>query len=116
MFSTCILKTPHYVPENYIVRLLLGWIKEERNGNSVNSGVLKTLVTMLADLDNDPIIPVEGLTYSSTALTGSIYKLGFEHSLLKETEIYYSEKRQVFLLNNGAVEYLKMVALFWLNV
>lgn len=83
---------------NQVTRAVLKLIEKERNGEVVNTGLIKTAVESFVQL---------GLKGNAPEARLLVYSQNFEHHFLAETTSYYTSESQVFLQQNPVPEYLK---------
>merc|ERR1712137_692841 len=80
---------------------LLELIEKERNGEQIDTSLVKSVVNCYVSL---------GLTKEKPQETSLvIYKNGFEEELLHQTEVYYTKESSQFIITNTVVDYTKKV-------
>ena len=80
---------------------LLALIEKERNGEQIDVYLVKSVVNCYVSL---------GITREKPEETNLIiYKNGFEEELLHQTETYYAQEAQQFLITNSVVDFARKV-------
>ena len=80
---------------------LLELIEKERNGEQIDTSLVKSVINCYVSL---------GLTKEKPQETSLvIYKNGFEEELLHQTEVYYTQESSQFIITNTVVDYTKKV-------
>lgn len=84
-----------------LTKALLAQIEKDRNGEQVNSSLLKGVIEGFVQLGLTKDRPKE------TTLT--VYKEHFETAFIERTEIYYTQESSAFIEANSIADYMKKV-------
>ena len=106
--------------DNHIAAALLKLIQRERNGETINNGLVRAIIECYVSLGLNACSPAGADTQSvgpSSSGNGSsadgtsldFYKSHFENIFVKETEVYYIAESGKFLAENPVPEYLKKI-------
>ncbi|KAK7040956.1 ubiquitin ligase (cullin) of SCF [Paramarasmius palmivorus] len=85
--------------EHKLVRALLRMIEQQRNGETIDQGLIKKVVTSFVSLGLDSNDPNKECL--------DVYKEHFETPFLEATEKYYKQESEAFLAANSVSEYLR---------
>ena len=80
---------------------ILCLIEQQRNGETINEGLVKTIVNSFVSLG------IDGSNTNKVSL--DIYREHFETPFLEATEKYYRSESEAFLTQNSVLDYLKKV-------
>jgi cullin 1 len=86
-----------------LINALLALIEKERNGEQINTHLVKTVVECYVKLGLNKEKPKE--------TTLDIYRQHFEDDFLLATEVYYTAESTHFIATNSVAEYMKKVEL-----
>lgn len=84
-----------------LINALLALIEKERNGEQINTHLVKTVVECYVKLGLNKEKPKE--------TTLDIYRQHFEDDFLLATEVYYTAESTQFIATNSVAEYMKKV-------
>ena len=84
-----------------VTNAALALIEKERNGEQINTGLIRGIVDSFVELGLDTV------DVNKTKL--DVYEENFQKPFLKATEQYYKAESEKFVAENGIVEYLKKV-------
>mmetsp|Transcript_21702 Transcript_21702/g.56653 ORF Transcript_21702/g.56653 Transcript_21702/m.56653 type:complete len:776 (+) Transcript_21702:89-2416(+) len=88
-----------------VFEAMVGMITRERNGEGVNTQLLRSITDCFVALGLDEEDEAEETNVMDGQLT--VYKQFFEDDFLKSTEEYYTEESVAFLEENQVTEYMK---------
>ncbi|KAG4301262.1 hypothetical protein PCK1_002572 [Pneumocystis canis] len=84
-----------------VTETLLNTIERQRNGESVNTSLLKNVIDSYVSLGLDE--------KNSSKLVLDVYNNFFEKPFIASTEIYYKEEAEKYLAENSITDYMKKV-------
>lgn len=89
-----------YVHHN-VIAAVLKLIERERNGETIETGLIKSIVESFVSLGLD--------TTDSTKSNLDVYKQYFEEPFIQATEVYYTTESEKFISENSVPDYMKKV-------
>ncbi|RUP51948.1 hypothetical protein BC936DRAFT_144264 [Jimgerdemannia flammicorona] len=87
--------------QHNVMTAVLKLIERQRNGESIETGLIKSIVESFVSLgldDND-----------SSKLNLEVYKKFFEEPFVRDTEVYYKTESEKFISENSVPDYMKKV-------
>ncbi|ORY98895.1 Cullin [Syncephalastrum racemosum] len=87
-----------YVHHN-VIAAVLKLIERERNGETIETGLIKSIVESFVSLGLD--------TTDSTKSNLDVYKQYFEEPFIQATEVYYTTESEKFISENSVPDYMK---------
>eukprot|EP00038_Savillea_parva_P013983 m.9764 g.9764 ORF g.9764 m.9764 type:complete len:773 (+) comp2673_c0_seq1:137-2455(+) len=92
---------------NQVFEAMMGLITRERNGEGVNTQLIRSITDCCVALGLDEDDEAHGDEGSAMDGQLAVYKQFFEEDFLKRTEEYYAKESATFLEENQVTEYMK---------
>lgn len=97
---------PLHTRGNSLMKAVLQQIENQRNGEDIDTGLIKKVVDSMAALGSEDVDPTS-TTATSARLNLDVYRSTFQDDFLRSTESYYRTETEDFLANNSVSDYLK---------
>ncbi|KAI9219641.1 cullin-1 [Blastocladiella britannica] len=95
-----------------LVKALLSQIERERQGETIDRSLLKTVIDSFVALDlptdsTGSTASLSNLSEQTLMSPTSVYKVTFECKFFEQTQAFYTAESTAFLAENSVVEYMK---------
>lgn len=97
---------PLHARGNLLMKAVLQQIENQRNGEDIDTGLIKKVVDSMVALGSEDVDP-SSTTITSARVNLDVYRSTFQDDFLRSTENYYRTETENFLANNSVSDYLK---------